>query len=101
VFAGVAGGSGLVGLLLMLWSGFELWRWRKRGQRGGADEAAWLIQGLIVLWVVRGQFTRDVLFSASFAVAFGLAIGLGIIADVPRVWRKPARPAGPLPVRTM
>lgn len=79
LLAGVAGGSGLVGLAFLLWTGLELWRWKRSGLSERANEAAWLIQALIVLWVIRGQFTRDVLYSPSFAVAFGLAVGLGIV----------------------
>jgi hypothetical protein len=86
VIGGVAGGTGYVGLILLFAAGATLWRWkRKETGRPQVEEVAWLIHMLLVLWIVRGQFTRDVLFSPSFAVALGLAIGLGMLVPQGRV----------------
>jgi hypothetical protein len=37
---------------------------------------------VILLFAVRGMFTREVLYSPGFAAAFGLAIGLAMIEGV-------------------
>jgi hypothetical protein len=47
----------------------------------------------VFLWLVRGMFTREILYNPSFNIALGLAIGLCIIAEASRPILPTKRPA--------
>jgi len=42
---------------------------------------------MVILWFVRGNFTRDILFNPSFNIGLGLAIGLCMLAETARQGR--------------
>jgi hypothetical protein len=88
--AQVVGGCGFVGLvalIAMFWS-----MWRKPPEHGGlplsaaAADAQFLLRAMIVLWVVRSFFTREILYNPSFAMGLGACLGLAAIRGV---WRRP------------
>jgi hypothetical protein len=39
---------------------------------------------MAILWFVRGQFTREILYNPTFNIALGLVIGLCILSEVAR-----------------
>jgi hypothetical protein len=109
IFAHVFAGSGVIcfGALLVL--GWTMWSWKPRGggKIGGSEDplrdALRMLRMLIFLWVVRGMFTREILFSPSFNIGLGLSIGLCIIAESARprgtaASPKPLPPTSPTPL---
>jgi O-antigen ligase len=93
LFGLIAGGCGLLGTLSLFALGWTMWTRssprRARALSPAARSAHALLRMALVLWIVRGMFSREVLYSPSFGVAIGLAIGLCVRADV---WkRKPRR----------
>jgi O-antigen ligase len=87
----IIGGTGALGtgaFVLLVW---VLAR-RPRGFRKYATpdqrEAHFLLRAMMLLWIVRGQFTAEILYSPSFSLALGLCIGGCIITGV---WHPPPR----------
>lgn len=74
----VAGG-GLVVLVPFVFFGRSLWRLRLGGRvlSQAQYSAQWMLRRLILLWLVRGLFSDEVLYAPAFAVAAGLLVGLG------------------------
>lgn len=88
VFALLFGGTGFVGFGLFLFAGYMLWR-RPRGFRAlppRVKEAHYLLRCMLVLWVLRGQFTAEILYSPAFSLGLGLCIGLCVIRGL---WTQP------------
>ncbi len=75
VFAFVAGGSGLFALLALLW---VLRSMAVFGPAGGTRSRT-LMFSAVLLFAVRGGFSREVLYSPAFGLLFGLATGLQMI----------------------
>jgi O-antigen ligase len=81
VFASVIGGSGLICFSALVYIGWALCTPRK-AKNVPDDEvpnfylARRLSRMLVVLWVVRGMFTREILYNPSFCLAIGMCIGL-------------------------
>jgi hypothetical protein len=46
-----------------------------------AREVRSAMRMMVILWLVRGMFTRDILYNPSFNIAFGLVVGLCILAE--------------------
>jgi hypothetical protein len=90
VFAHIFAGSGLICFAALLAVGWTLWTWEPRGggKVGGREdpfrEGRRLMRMLVILWVVRGMFTAEILFNLSFNIALGLVIGLCMLAEVAR-----------------
>lgn len=104
IFAHLFGASGVLCLGALFAVGWTMYAWKPRGggKVGGADDplrdAVRLMRMMIVLWFVRGNFTRDILFNPSFNIGLGLAIGLCMLAETARKGRateKRALPAEP------
>jgi O-antigen ligase len=79
VFGYVLGGSGFPATFAILAWLYTMWR-RPRGTLATRDPAARSAHGLlrmmVVLWIVRGMFSAEILVLPAFAIAFGLALGL-------------------------
>lgn len=92
----IVGGTGALGTLSFLGLAWVLWR-RPRGFRRYATaeqrEAHYLLRAMMLLWIVRGQFTAEILYSPSFSLALGVCLGGCILCGV---WSPPPR-AAPLP----
>lgn len=102
VFGHVIGGCGLLAAASFLWLGFVAWRRPRPGAPPGSPArfASQLLQIQIVLFIVRGMFSREILYSPTFAAGFGLCIGLclveyGALARARRTVAAPARRPAP------
>jgi hypothetical protein len=81
--------SGMICFMGLLAVGFTMWTVKPRdGGKLAADDplrdARRLMRMMVLLWVVRGLFTREILYNPSFNIALGLAIGLAMLAQVER-----------------
>jgi hypothetical protein len=103
IFAHLFAASGVLCLGALFAVGWTMCVWKPRGggKVGGNDDplrdAVRLMRMMVVLWFVRGNFTRDILFNPSFNIGLGLAIGLCMLAETARKGRaaKIGAPAGP------
>jgi len=73
----------------LLGVGWTMWNLKARGGgKIGRDDplrdARRLMRMMVILWVVRGMFTREILYNPSFNIALGLTIGLCMLAQVAR-----------------
>jgi hypothetical protein len=86
VFAHVMGSSGLFCLLALGFVAWAIWfpfpkdEFPKTAANNSIFEARKLMRMLVILWFVRGMFSREILYSPAFNIAIGLAIGLYILA---------------------
>ncbi len=92
VYAHVIGGSGLICFAAFVAVFVTLWTWKPRdGHKIGKDEPLYyarsMLRMLLVVWAVRGVFSREVLYAPSFNIALGMSIGLCMVAE------KASRPA--------
>ncbi len=104
VFGHVAGASGLICFAAMIAIGVTIWNLPVGNGRHRVSkddplvEARKLLRMMIVLWVFRGMFTREILYNPACNIALGLAIGLYILAETGRAQQQLADPslaAGP------
>jgi hypothetical protein len=84
VFAHLIGGTGIPCTLALFATAVALWFWRPRiplGTQLGASfyDARNLLRMMMILWAVRGFFTREILYNPGFCIAIGLAIGLCVV----------------------
>jgi hypothetical protein len=85
-YAHVVGGSGFICLFalaataLAMWFPFPSGKYVKSAHTEPIFAARSLMRMLVFLWFVRSMFTREILFNPAFNVAFGLVIGLYIVA---------------------
>ena len=89
VFAHVIGGSGVVCFLLLFYCGSTMWRWRPSdgapaAATVGFRKARRLLRYVLILWMVRGFFTHEIIYSPSFNMAIGLCLGLCALRLPPR-----------------
>lgn len=102
VFGHVVAASGLICFGALMWLGVSMFRWKARDGTpiGGKDDplrqARKLMRMLIILWVVRGMFTREILYNPSFNIAIGLAIAMCLMAEKVRS-KQPAGGSPALP----
>ncbi len=75
VIAHVFGGSGVLTLLALLALGYALWSPVPFSRTQAFADGRRLTRFLLVLWFFRGMFTREVLYSPTFCIAIGLALG--------------------------
>jgi hypothetical protein len=79
-----------------MWSPFSPGEWPRQGRLDPLYEARNLCRMMIVLWVIRGMFTREILYNPAFNVGLGLCIGLLILAMTSRKSSAaPAAASGP------
>jgi hypothetical protein len=89
-FAHVIAASGLICFSALLAVGWTLWNWKPSGSMkigGKGDplrEARYLLRMFVILWFVRGNFTREILYNPSFTIALGLAIGYCVLVEATR-----------------
>jgi O-antigen ligase len=77
VVAFFVGGTGFLTTLSFLAVGVTLWRRPRKLEWTRERRDSWaLLRMMLVLWIVRGQFSREVLYAPAFFIALGLAIGL-------------------------
>lgn len=80
VLAHLIGGSGFLVFFALLYLGYILWQ-KPRLLRIYPREAIQLrsahqlLRMLIILWLIRGLFSREILYNPGFAFGFGFAIG--------------------------
>jgi hypothetical protein len=84
VYAHVFGGSGIVCLLLMFYCGCLMWgrrlpRWLPPAALVKLQESRRLLRYLLLVWLLRGFFSHEILYSPSFCMAIGLCIGLCLL----------------------
>ncbi len=84
VFAHVLGGCGFLCFLSLLAIAWMLWFWRPKVPLGmslgpGFYDARNLLRMMLLLWSLRGLFTREILYNPGFCMGIGLAIGLCIV----------------------
>jgi hypothetical protein len=88
VFGHIAAGSGLICISALIATGWALWTWGPGLRKLPKDDPLYaprrLLRMLVILWVIRGLFTREVLYNPSFCIAWGLVIGLCILAEAAR-----------------
>ena len=88
VLGHLIGGCGLITFTLFIYLGFLLWRRPRRRahqpvtQGLTASQAHWLLRLMIILWLVRGMFSHEILYNPSFCIALGMVIGLCLIKGV-------------------
>lgn len=101
VFGHIVGGCGLICAAAFLWLGVVAWRRPKLSVPDGsaARQSTQLVRIAIALFAVRGMFSREILYSPSFAASFGLCIGLCAIeyGAVVRARRRPRLAVAPSP----
>ena len=76
VIAYIAGALGIPLLLTFGALGISLWVRVRQNLSVSAREAHGLLRQMILLWLMRGLFTREVLYTPTFCVGFGLILGL-------------------------
>jgi hypothetical protein len=90
VIGHIIAGSGVFCLLALGALAACLWFWKPRNgvpisqKDDPLREARGLCRMLVVLWLVRGAFTNDIIYNPSFNIAIGLAIGLCILSEKAR-----------------
>mgnify|MGYP001594995030 FL=1 len=76
VIGHIVGGGGLTLLAMFLWLGWAIWRKPRQGLASpGVLTAHRTLHMLLILWLVRGMFTREILYGPAFSIAVGVAIG--------------------------
>lgn len=101
VFAQIFAGSGLICFAGLMAVGWMLWNWKPAdGSKITSKDdplyaARSLLRMVVLLWCVRGFFTREVMYNPSFNMALGLAIGLCILAEKSRGLSPPANASSP------
>jgi hypothetical protein len=107
-FGHVIAGSGLPAILLLLTFGWSLARRprllrRRHAHNEQTREAHNLLRMMILLWILRGLFSREILYSPAFSLGLGLCVGLCVLHDVwdrralLRRWTEEASGAAPGP----
>lgn len=84
VIAHIIGGCGLIEFGVLLYLGWTLMFWRPKksfSPEAAADffDARKLLRMMLILWVVRGSFSQEILYNPGFCMGLGLAIGLCIV----------------------
>lgn len=97
VYGHLLGGSGLICFAAFLALGWMLWSWKPRdGHKISKAEplrgARRLLRMMVILWAIRGVFSREVLYAPSFGIGLGLAIGLCMLYEKAGRDAEPARP---------
>ncbi len=89
VFGHLVGGCGLIVTSIFLFGGLLMLRGPRRPARTPEGrEALALVRMMMALWVMRGMFSREILYNPSFAIGLGLTMALcfihGLWAPAPR-----------------
>lgn len=87
----LVGGAGLIAFACFVYFAWQLWKPSRFGLASNHAAITRIYPGQILLrmmmalWLVRGMFTDEVLFSPSFCIGLGLCIGLCVIEGC---WRR-------------
>jgi O-antigen ligase len=79
VFAHLIGATGFLTTFAFAGLGWALWRRPRRRPTPEQKSARGLLRMMLVLWIVRGMFTHEILYSPGFAMGIGLALGLCLV----------------------
>jgi hypothetical protein len=100
VLGQLVGGSGLICTAALALLAIALWRLKPPGrspQISPAYKAArTVLRMMLVLWLFRGMFTAEILYSPAFSMAIGLLIGLCVTIGRRERAQAGARPARPI-----
>jgi O-antigen ligase len=81
VFGHVVGGSGLICFAALLYTGWAMWKWPlpKTARKEPTGRMFWAsirtMHSMLILWMVRGMFTREILYNPGACIGLGLVIG--------------------------
>jgi O-antigen ligase len=82
VIAFILAGSGFPCFFAFLFLGWTLWerpkQWNVLSQISDAKDSHTLLRAMMFLWLLRGMFTREILYSPGFSIGLGLCIGFCI-----------------------
>jgi hypothetical protein len=83
----VIAGSGIPAFLLLAAFAWSLWRrppnlLRRNTFTEPARQAHNLLRMMILLWLLRGLFSREILYSPAFSMGLGLCVGFCVLHDV-------------------
>jgi O-antigen ligase len=86
VFAHVVAGSGIAALVLLFHIGYLFAVWQPPKPHSAYSrmlfkEAQRVLRMVLILWVVRGTFTHEIIYSPAFCMAIGLALGLELSTE--------------------
>jgi hypothetical protein len=87
VFGYIVAGCGLLIFALFMFLGYLLWRRPESERRSGLSSFLILsgsphfrmLRMMLVMWIMRGSFSREILYSPGFCIGLGLVIGLCIV----------------------
>ena len=82
VIAFILAGSGFPCFFALLLLGWILWQrpkqWKVLSQVTDAKDSHALLRTMVLLWLLRGMFTREILYSPNFSMGLGLCMGFCI-----------------------
>ena len=86
VFASVFGGCGIICFSALLYTGWSICNILPAKRIVDEKDMFYrqsrsLARMLVILWCVRGLFTREILYNPSFCLALGMVIGLCLVAS--------------------
>ena len=93
VFAHIFGGSGVICLFATFYCGYLMWSRRlprlPPNRLEKFREARRLLRYLLILWLLRGFFSHEILYAPAFCMAMGLCFGYCMLPVVRSPIRKP------------
>jgi hypothetical protein len=103
------GGCGLVCFTAFVILGITLWNVRPSAKLSDAEDVQFraarrILRMMIIVWIVRGLFTEEILYNPSFCMALGMSLGACLIREKasvnahPPVTNIPIYDAQPLPI---
>lgn len=91
-FGAIIGGAGLLAFAAFVWLVVALFR----AKPDGAPDARWLVRWMTVLWIIRGFFSQETLYSPSFAIGIGTALGYLLHSATATTRARAPSPGSPL-----
>jgi O-antigen ligase len=98
VIGQIIGGSGLICFAAFLYIGWSLIAIQPLLPEGSYDrarfvEARSLVRMMLCIWLVRGLFSEEIIFSPGFSMGIGMAVGICILHGSSRVESSPVQSA--------
>lgn len=91
----IIGGAGFLAFAAFIWLVVAM----LRAKPEGAPDARWLVRWMTLLWLVRGFFSQETLYSPSFAIGLGTALGYLLHTATVPVGARPPAPATTTPAQ--